>query len=195
MRERRNALCFDVACLPMSKAKRRPRASKAARSPARIRKPPVELASLVATEVASSVDASALTLDVTRMIESARRQVAQAANAALTTPYWEIGTRIRADVLKRRRAEYGEEIVAALGRQLEGRFGRGFSEKSLRRMVLRGQLGRDQKKVSAPLRQSTGSSGPTAYVRRRSEREKCQRRWHKLIWTNTTGVREREGTR
>ena len=38
------------------------------------------------------------------------------------------------DVLKARRAEHGAEIVAALGRQLEERFGRGFGEKNLRRI-------------------------------------------------------------
>ncbi len=69
------------------------------------------------------------------MIETARAQVAQTANAALTTLYWQIGNRIRQDVLKDRRAEYGAEIVSALGRQLEVRFGRGFGERSLRRMV------------------------------------------------------------
>ncbi len=52
------------------------------------------------------------------MIETARSRVAQAANAALTTLYWQIGTRIRQDVLKERRAEYGAEILAALWRQL-----------------------------------------------------------------------------
>ena len=33
------------------------------------------------------------------------------------------------------RADYGARIVAALGRQLETRYGRGFGEKNLRRMV------------------------------------------------------------
>ena len=69
------------------------------------------------------------------MIETARAQVAQTANVALTTLYWQIGNRVRQDVLGERRAQYGAEIVAALGRQLEARFGRGFGEKSLRRMV------------------------------------------------------------
>ncbi len=80
-------------------------------------------------------ETTALALDIGRMIETARSQVARTANAALTSLYWQIGTRIRQDVLKDRRAEYGTEIVAALGRQLESRFGRGFGEKSLRRMV------------------------------------------------------------
>jgi hypothetical protein len=35
---------------------------------------------------------------------SARGQVAHAFNATLTTLYWQIGTRIRQDVLKERRA-------------------------------------------------------------------------------------------
>lgn len=66
---------------------------------------------------------ASLASDIGRMIESARQQVAQAANAALTALYWEIGKRIRQDVLRERRAEYGSEIVAAVGRQLEEQYG------------------------------------------------------------------------
>jgi predicted nuclease of restriction endonuclease-like (RecB) superfamily len=95
-------------------------------------------AARVAIEVVTlskSGGVASLASDIGRLIESARQQVAQTANVALTTLYWQIGTRIRQDVLKARRAEYGAEIVAALGRQLEERFGRGFGEKNLRRMV------------------------------------------------------------
>ncbi len=56
--------------------------------------------------------------DIRDLILSARRQVAQAVNAELTMLYWEIGRRIRQDILEKRRAAYGKEIVAALGRQL-----------------------------------------------------------------------------
>ncbi len=59
------------------------------------------------------------------MIDAARQQVAVAANAALTTLYWQIGHRVLTEVLDGRRAQYGAEIVAAVGRQLEGRHGRG----------------------------------------------------------------------
>jgi predicted nuclease of restriction endonuclease-like (RecB) superfamily len=76
-----------------------------------------------------------LARDLGELIDAARHQVAQAANAALTALYYEIGTRIRRDVLKEKRAEYGAEIVSALGRQLEERYGRGFGEANLRRMV------------------------------------------------------------
>lgn len=81
------------------------------------------------------VDVSALVRDLVAMIDAARKQVSVAANAALTALYWHIGHRVRIDVLERRRAEYGAQIVAAVSRQLEPQYGRGFNEKSLRRMV------------------------------------------------------------
>ncbi len=87
------------------------------------------------------------------MIEKARGQLAQAANAALTTLYWQVGMRIREDVLYEERAAYGAEIVAALGRQLEERFGRGFGEKNLRRMVQFAEAFPDREIVAALLRQ------------------------------------------
>jgi len=49
--------------------------------------------------------------------------------------YWQIGQRIRQDIIKERRAGYGEQIVYALSAQLAAEFGSGFSEKSLRRMI------------------------------------------------------------
>lgn len=76
-----------------------------------------------------------LLADVRELIVTARGQVAQIVNAGLTILYWQIGTRIRQDVLKEKRADYGKKIVATLSRQLEKEFGRGFAEKNLWRMV------------------------------------------------------------
>lgn len=53
----------------------------------------------------------------------------------LTTLHRQIGRRIRENILKNERAEYGKEIVSALGRQLSAEFGWGFDEKSLRHML------------------------------------------------------------
>jgi hypothetical protein len=36
----------------------------------------------------------------------------------LTLLYWQIGNRVRQDILKEKRAEYGEEIISTLSRQL-----------------------------------------------------------------------------
>ena len=67
------------------------------------------------------------------MIVQARAGVARAVDSALTTLYWHIGRRVRADILKHERAAYGQEIVSALGRQLSAEFGRGFDDRTGRR--------------------------------------------------------------
>ncbi len=69
------------------------------------------------------------------LIEQARHHLAQVANSTLTLLYWKLGERIRREVLRDERAEYGEQIVATVSRQLASDYGKGFTEKSLRRMV------------------------------------------------------------
>jgi len=49
--------------------------------------------------------------------------VARQVNSALAVLYWRVGKRIRQDILKEKRAEYGEEIVATLSTQLVKEFG------------------------------------------------------------------------
>lgn len=95
----------------------------------------------------------ALVHDLGQMIDAARKQVAVAANAALTTLYWQLGHRVRTQVLEGQRAEYGAQIVAAVGRQLETRYGRGFGEKNLRRMVQFATVFPDAEIVAALRRQ------------------------------------------
>lgn len=87
------------------------------------------------------------------MIEMARREVAVVVNVSLTTLYWQVGTRVRAEALEGRRAEYGGQIVAAVGRQLQGRYGRSFGEKSLRHMIRFAEVFPDPDIVSALRRQ------------------------------------------
>ncbi|MBU1187583.1 MAG: DUF1016 family protein [Gammaproteobacteria bacterium] len=76
-----------------------------------------------------------LVADVRAMIAQTREGVARTVNAGMTLLYWRVGKRIQTEVLGNERAEYGDEIVATLSRQLVEEFGTGFSEKSLRRMV------------------------------------------------------------
>lgn len=78
---------------------------------------------------------SALVSDLRRIILDAREQVARAVDSGLVLLYWSIGNRVRTDVLKEKRAEYGKEIVSAVGRQLAGEFGYGYSDKNLRHMI------------------------------------------------------------
>jgi hypothetical protein len=66
-----------------------------------------------------------------------------------------VGQRIRQDILKQKRADYGGQIVAALGRQLESDFGRGFGEKNLRRMIRFAEVFPDGEIVASLMRQLT----------------------------------------
>jgi predicted nuclease of restriction endonuclease-like (RecB) superfamily len=95
----------------------------------------------------------ALLTELRELILSVRSQVAQTVNAGLTLLYWQVGDRIRREILKEKRAEYGAEIVSALSRQLVIEFGRGFSEKSLRHMIRFAEAFPDVKIVSSLLRQ------------------------------------------
>lgn len=77
----------------------------------------------------------ALVTDLREIILSAREQVARAVDSGLVLLYWSIGHRIRKDILKDKRAEYGQEIVSAVGRQLTSEFGRGFARTNLFNMT------------------------------------------------------------
>jgi predicted nuclease of restriction endonuclease-like (RecB) superfamily len=73
--------------------------------------------------------------DLRLLIIEARQDVARQVNSGLVLLYWRMGKRIRQDILRERRAEYGEQILYAVSTQLVKEFGTGFAEKNLRRMV------------------------------------------------------------
>ncbi|MDD2714261.1 MAG: DUF1016 N-terminal domain-containing protein [Candidatus Wallbacteria bacterium] len=56
-----------------------------------------------------------LLADLRELIMQAREGVARAVDSGLVTLYWHVGQRIRQDILKEKRAEYGKRIVHALG--------------------------------------------------------------------------------
>ena len=64
---------------------------------------------------------------IVELLDAARRS-AGSVNALMTTSYWEIGRRIvQAEQKGRRRAGYGEQLMARLSAGLTARFERGFS--------------------------------------------------------------------
>ena len=96
-----------------------------------------------------------LLADLRGLIHQAREGVARAVDSSLTTLYWHVGRRIRQDILREKRADYGGLIVAAMGRQLEAEFGRGFGEKNLRRMIQFAEGFPDREIVVSLIRQLT----------------------------------------
>ncbi len=73
--------------------------------------------------------------DLRNLIQETRQNVARSVNAALVLLYWKVGQRIRKDILKEKRAEYGERILPTLSAKLEMEFGSGFSQRNLASMV------------------------------------------------------------
>lgn len=76
-----------------------------------------------------------LLCDLRRMIAAARAAVARQVNATLVTLYWNVGRRIRQDILRGKRASYGEEVLKTLSVGLSVEFGEGFSQRNLAYMV------------------------------------------------------------
>jgi len=53
-------------------------------------------------------------MDIHRLIDSARSRMVSFANTELTMLCWHVGERLRVEILKEKRAEYGEQIVSTL---------------------------------------------------------------------------------
>lgn len=72
---------------------------------------------------------------ITEEITEARRHAARSINAVMTATYWTIGRRIVDEEQRGKvRAGYGDELLVRLGRDLTGRFGKGFSRTNLQQM-------------------------------------------------------------
>jgi len=106
-----------------------------------------------ATPLVSGGAESRVLAEVRDLILAARQTVARGVNAALVVLYWKVGNRIRKEILGEKRADYGQQIVATLSRQLAAEFGRGFAEKNLRRMVQFAEVFPDERIVAALSRQ------------------------------------------
>ncbi len=96
---------------------------------------------------------NALVKELTKMIDQAKGSIASTVNSKLTMLYWNVGNRLNKEILKNERAEYGKSIVASVAQQLTLDYGKGFSEKSLRRMAQFGELFPDEHIVASLLRQ------------------------------------------
>lgn len=99
------------------------------------RKPLKKRTASKANSLTKGSGSQCLVADLRQLIQNAREGVTQVVNAALVQVYWEIGHRIRRDVLQNRRAEYGEEILPTLSAKLVPEFGQGYSSRNLARMV------------------------------------------------------------
>lgn len=108
------------------------------------------------TVAPAAPDTAALLQELRQLIGDARRAATAAVNVSLTALDWRVGKRMRDEVLAQARAEYGEQIVATLSRQLASEYGRGFEEKNLRRMMQFAEAFPDEAIVATLWRQLSG---------------------------------------
>lgn len=80
-------------------------------------------------------DTPVLLHDITTLIHDAKQRAAVAVNSELTLLHWQVGKRIKEQVLEGDRADYGKQIITALAKVLTLQFGRGWSKRNLSYMV------------------------------------------------------------
>ena len=69
--------------------------------------------------------------EVSFLIDSARQKIYNQANSEFLLLNWSIGQRVRTDILKNKRADYGKEVVRKLSEKLAEKYGRGWSERQI----------------------------------------------------------------
>ncbi|MEI6091285.1 MAG: PDDEXK nuclease domain-containing protein [bacterium] len=101
------------------------------------------------SDIMPTLEPNELVNDICQIIDNSRNKVAVIANYETTMLFWHIGNRINTEVLDRKRAEYGKQIVINLSKILQERYGsKGYEVRSLRRMMQFAQLFSDFQIVS-----------------------------------------------
>ena len=71
--------------------------------------------------------------------------------------YWQVGQRIKLEVLQDKRAEYGKQVIAELSAQLTAMYGRGWSTQQLRHCYRAAEIFSDEEIFSTLCRELSWS--------------------------------------
>src|SRR5258708_16175752 len=86
--------------------------------------------------------------ELAALIEQGRKQVAAAINSNLTMLYWKIGKTIKENILRSKRADYGERIIPSLAKRLTETYGSGWSHQQLWNCLRTAERIPEQKKIT-----------------------------------------------
>ncbi len=125
--------------------------------------------------------------EIISIVENSKKQLIVQANNVLTLTFWNIGNRIKKEVLKDQRAEYGKQIVVTLSRDLVKKYGRSYDEKNLRRMIQFAKIFSDPEIVVTLSRQLSWSHF-LVLLPLKNENERLF--YAKLVMDNKFGVRD-----
>jgi predicted nuclease of restriction endonuclease-like (RecB) superfamily len=81
------------------------------------------------------ISADALVGELRQLIEDSRGRVARAVNSELVLLYWQVGRRLRDEVVGEERGAYGKQVVESVAAALSAEFGRGFGKRNLYYMM------------------------------------------------------------
>ncbi len=87
--------------------------------------------------------------EIKELIIQARNNVIITINSELSLLYWQIGKKIKTEILNNKRAEYGQRIIDDLANKLTLEYGTGWSEKNLRHCLRVAETFPDEKIFSA----------------------------------------------
>ncbi len=91
--------------------------------------------------------------DVCDIIDTAKVTIAKYVNTNICLTYWNVGKRIKEDVLFNKRAEYGKQIVKNLSSRLNKRYGKGWGYKTLQHCIKAAYIYTEEEIVYATRRQ------------------------------------------
>ncbi len=83
----------------------------------------------------NNIDIDNLYNDVSNMIEKAKEQVSIHVNTELVVLNWNIGNRIKVELLNNKKPEYGKQVIKELSKKLVRNYSRGYSSSNLYRML------------------------------------------------------------
>lgn len=86
--------------------------------------------------------------DIRALIEQSHIRVKHSINSEMVLLYWNIGSSIRSEILRDTRAEYGQQVIAQIAKQLQAEYGRGFNQSALTRMIRFAELFPDSQIVA-----------------------------------------------
>ncbi len=72
-----------------------------------------------------------LFVPICQLVNDSKTSIAVAVNQQLTILYWNIGKMVKSEILKNKRAGYGDQIIDNLSKKLTEQYGRGWSKQQL----------------------------------------------------------------
>lgn len=86
-------------------------------------------------ENVDNINIDNLYYDVSNLIENAKKNVVYHVNTEFVVLNWNIGDRIKKELLNNQKPEYGKKVIKELSKKLIVKYGRGYSYSNLYRMM------------------------------------------------------------